>query len=221
MNLSRRLLLLALAASPALAAAPAEPKPVRIAVLYFDVLTQDVELTAFSKGLAAMMITDLATAQGVQVVERDRIEAILAELKLGESRFADKSNLAKIGKLLNANFLVTGTLIKAGKVQSVELRLFNSETSVVTHSHRTKLKDDDVFEAEQSCVESVLKSMDKLKGTLGARAPLPYSTAVKYSQALDAKDKKDKVGAAKLLKEVVAERPEFALAKLDLATLTD
>jgi hypothetical protein len=56
---------------------------------------------------------------------------------------------------------------------------------------------------------------------LSARPPLPFATAVKYSRALDAKDKKDKATATRLLQEVVTERPEFALAKLDLASLTD
>ncbi|MBL8916811.1 MAG: hypothetical protein JNM17_39275 [Archangium sp.] len=223
MKILRRVLLVALAALPSFAAdKPAEKPPVRIAVLYFDVLTQDAELQAFTKGLAAMMITDLAMAPGLQIVERDRLEAVLAELKLGSSAFTDKSNLVKVGKLLQADFLVTGSLIKAGKIQSIELRLFSSATSAVTATHRAKLKDDDVFEAEQSCVGAVLKSLDKMKSELAVKSePLPYATAVKYSYALDAKDKKDKATATRLLQEVVKERPGFALAKLDLATLTE
>lgn len=222
-SLTRRaVLLFSLVAVPALAADKAQEKPpVRIAVLYFDVLTQDAELQAFTKGLAAMMITDLAMAPGLQVVERDRLEAVLAELKLGSGAFTDKSNLVKVGKLLQADFLVTGSLIKAGKIQSIELRLFASATSAVTATHRAKLKDDDVFEAEQSCVAAVLKSLDKMKSELAVKDTLPYATAVKYSYALEAKDKKDKATATKLLKEVVNERPGFALAKLDLATLTE
>ncbi|MFO0601470.1 MAG: CsgG/HfaB family protein [Myxococcaceae bacterium] len=209
---------LALLAPPALAA---EKKPVRLAVLYFDVLTKDDELFAFSKGLAAMMITDLATASnGLQIVERDRIESILAELKLGDSRFADKSQLSKVGKLLLADFVVTGTLIKAGKVQSIELKLYNQATSAIVYTQRVKLKDDDVMDAEQQLVTGVLGNLDALKNALGQRAPVPFPTVVKYSLALNAKDQKDTATATKLLKEVVAERPEFALAKLDLMTLT-
>jgi TolB-like protein len=221
-NSTRRLLLLAALASVAAFAAP--PKPVNVAVVYFDVLSQNAELSAFSKGLAAMIITDLTNADpGLKVLERDRLEAILSELKLGETKYSDPSNLAKIGKLLGVDFIVTGSLIRAANVSSIELKLFSVPTSEVKATARVKMKDDDVFTAEQGCVEAVLKNLDRLKGSLslGTRAPLPFATAVKYSLALDAKDKKDKATATRLMKEVVAERPEFALAKLDLLTLTE
>jgi TolB-like protein len=221
---NRPVLLLALLALPALAAPPPPPaaaKPVRVAVLYFDVLSQSAELQAFTKGFAAMMITDLAPTEGLTVLERDRLEAILAELKLGEGKFSDPSNLAKAGKLLNADFLVTGSIIKAANVSSVELKVFSVATSSIVHTSRAKMKDDDVFAAEQACVESVLKSLGKLRGALAAREPLPFPVAVKYSLALDAGDKKDTVLARRLLNELVAERPSFALPKLDLLRLTD
>ncbi|MFT3710436.1 MAG: CsgG/HfaB family protein [Archangium sp.] len=230
MNSTRRLLLLAALASVSAFAAPPGPstataaKPVNIAVVYFDVLSQNAELSAFSKGLAAMMITDLTNADpGLKVLERDRLEAILGELKLGETKYSDPSNLAKIGKLLGVDFIVTGSLIRAANVSSIELKLFSVPTSEVKATARVKMKDDDVFTAEQGCVEAVLKNLDRLKGSLsfGSRGTLPFASAVKYSLALDAKDKKDKPTATRLLKEVVVERPEFALAKLDLMTLTE
>ena len=157
----RQFAFLVLLSFPALAG-PDAGHPTRIAVLYFDVQATNPELAVFSKGLAAMMITDLAAAP-VQVVERDRLEAILAELKLGETRFADKSKFPKIGALLGADFLVTGTLIKAGSLFTLELKLFSVSTSLIVHTVRALLKEDDVLDAEQRAVESVLKHLDKLQ----------------------------------------------------------
>lgn len=223
----RALALSFLLATPVLAADAG--RPVRVAVLYFDVLSADPDLAAFSKGLAAMMITDLA-ASSLQVVERDRLESLLAELKLGESRFADKSKFPKVGSLLGADVLVTGTLLRAGKVSTIELRVYSVATSQVVHTQRVQLQNGDVLEAEQQAVDGVLKHLDRLQatstptmvgGTATPRAPLPFSTAVKYSQALDAKDRKDPAAASKLLKEVVAEQPQFKLAQLDLLSLTN
>ena len=217
--------LLLLLAGPAFGGADAR-RPTRIAVLYFDVQATNPELAVFSKGLAAMMITDLA-ASPLQVVERDRLEAILAELKLGESRFADKSKFPKIGALLGADFLVTGTLIKAGSLFTLELKLFSVSTSQIVHTVRAMLKEDDVLDAEQRAVESVLKHLDKLQVTsaptepAGKKSTLKLAAAVKYSRALDAKDKKDNATARTLLGEVVKEQPDFKLAQLDLLSLRD
>lgn len=216
---------LLLLAGPAFAGADAG-RPTRIAVLYFDVQSTNAELAIFSKGLAAMMITDLA-ASPLQVVERDRLEAILAELKLGETRFADRSKFPKIGALLGADFLVTGTLIKSAGLFTLELKLFSVSTSLVVHTYRAMLKEDDVLDAEQRAVESVLKHLDKLQvAAAPAVAPPKKSTlklaaAMKYSRALDAKDRKDTATAKQLLGEVVKEQPVFKLAQLDLLSLRD
>jgi TolB-like protein len=221
----RLLAVLLLLAAPAFAGVDAG-HPTRVAVLYFDVQSSDPELSFFSKGLAAMMITDLASSP-LQVVERDRLEALLAELKLGEGRFADKSKFAKIGALLGADYLVTGTLIKAAGVFSLELKLFSVTTSLVVHTFRAMLKEADVLDAEQRAVESVLKHLDKLvvatapTAAPGTKPTLGLAAAVKYSRALDAKDKKDPAAARKLLSEVVKEQPDFKLAQLDLLSLRD
>jgi TolB-like protein len=214
--------ILLLLAGPAFAGADAG-RPTRIAVLYFDVQSTNAELAVFSKGLAAMMITDLAGSP-LQVVERDRLEAIVAELKLGESRFADRSKFPKIGALLGADFLVTGTLIKAAGLFSLELKLFSVSTSLVVHTYRAMLKEEDVLDAEQRAVESVLRHLDKFQvaaAPAAKKSPLKLAAAVKYSRALDAKDRKDTATARQLLGEVVKEQPEFKLAQLDLLSLRD
>src|SRR5688572_16677519 len=56
-----------------------------VAILYFDYGGKNEELGALRKGLAQMMITDLADVQAVTVVERARLNEILDELKLGRS----------------------------------------------------------------------------------------------------------------------------------------
>jgi len=221
-----RLLAVLLLLSSAAFAGPDAGRPTRVAVLYFDVQSTNPELAVFSKGLAAMMITDLA-ASPLQVVERDRLEAILSELKLGETRFADKSKFPKIGALLGADYLVTGTLLKSAGLFTLELKLFSVSTSLVVHTQRAMLKEDDVLDAEQRAVESVLQHLDKLQvAAAPAAAPvkksaLKLAAAVKYSRALDAKDRKDTATAKALLGEVVKEQPDFKLAQLDLLSLRD
>src|ERR1044071_4604383 len=75
-------------------AAPAAPKP-PVAVLYFDYSGKDDQLGLLRKGLAQMMISDLSAVDAIQLVERDRLEEILAELKLGQSHKIDPASAAK------------------------------------------------------------------------------------------------------------------------------
>src|SRR5215510_15000642 len=104
------LLAATLAASAPAAAAPARSAgPATVTVLYFDNDTGDASLTYLGKGLADMMITDLAAVPAIQVVEREKLESLLKELKLQRTRYFDPRTAQQIGKGLGARFAVTGS----------------------------------------------------------------------------------------------------------------
>src|SRR5947207_3205782 len=67
-----------LVAAPALAAKPT------VAILYFD-YDKDDDLAQLKKGLAQMLISDLAGHDKVTLVERARLQDVLAELQLEQS----------------------------------------------------------------------------------------------------------------------------------------
>ena len=64
----------------ALVTGAADPSKPAIAVLYFENNSGSADLELMRKGLADMMVTDLVAWDGVTVVERERLEAVLAEL---------------------------------------------------------------------------------------------------------------------------------------------
>src|SRR3954462_13189584 len=68
-------------AAPAADAAHAAPANAgtTIGVLYFDYAGKNAELAPLSKGLAPMLISDLAAVDTVRVVERERLQAVLDE----------------------------------------------------------------------------------------------------------------------------------------------
>lgn len=218
-----------LASSVVLAAEPA-----RVSVLYFDIQSNQKELGVLSKGLAELMITDLAQSTDVVVVERARLEDVLAELKLGETRFSDPKTAAKIGKLIGAQFMVTGTIVESPVIGGVGkhklvAKIIDVSTSQVLGGTRISadLDLEDVFATEETLVGQIGKRLADAGAAKAANEPprkahkLPVGTAMKFAKALDAKDKKDKAQAVKLLNEVVKEQPDFKLAQLDLLNLTN
>lgn len=203
-----------------------EGKP-RFAVLYFDADTNNADLAAFTKGLAALLISDFATNDQLAVVERQRLEDVLAELKLGESRFADPKTFAKIGALLGAHYLLIGSLVTSGKQIGINSRIIRVSDSLTLGGAKVILADDDVFAAEEELVKKVTAQLIKVGVPPATQPPpvktgkLPLKACKTYAQALDAKDKKDTATAKKLLGEVVKEQPDFKLAQLDLLSLTN
>src|SRR6266566_520485 len=85
-----------------------------IAVLPFDnsgSYGQDKEnFDALQKGIAGMLISELAANPAARVVEREEIEKLLAEQSLGASGKVTPETAAKIGKLVGARYVIAGTL---------------------------------------------------------------------------------------------------------------
>src|SRR5262249_60638541 len=86
------------------AAAAAAEAPT-VAVLYFDYEGKDAEQALLRKGLAQMLISDLLGNEWIRVVERDRLQEVIAELKLQATNKMDQATAERGGELLGARHL--------------------------------------------------------------------------------------------------------------------
>src|SRR2546425_12579509 len=86
-----------------------------LAVIPFDnggSYGQDKEnFDALQKGIAGMLISELAANPAVRVVDREEIQKLIEEQNLGASGRVDAQTAAKIGKLAGARYVVLGTFI--------------------------------------------------------------------------------------------------------------
>lgn len=83
------------------------PEPGSIAVRAF--LNQgDPAYRAMAKGLAALVIADLSRVPGLKVLEREKVELLVGEAKLGDSGLADKASAVRSGRLMRAEKVVVG-----------------------------------------------------------------------------------------------------------------
>jgi TolB-like protein len=218
----------ALALLTATAALAAAPLPA-VAVLYFDVTHPDPNVKVFNKAFAQLLITDLATVTTLKTVERERLEEVMAELKLQAGKAFDSGTAQKVGQLLGAKYQVTGEIIAVGKDVLFQARVIEVATGKLLRTAaplRVKATAEEILEAEQKLFEQVSQAIAGAEASARS-APTPtrksgklkLNTAVKYAEALDAIDKKDKVTAKTKLQEVLKEQPDFVLASLDLDKL--
>ncbi|HEY3446138.1 MAG TPA: CsgG/HfaB family protein [Myxococcales bacterium] len=238
-------LLLLGAAAPSAAPAPtpaptAEPAKNRVAVLYFEYTGKNEDLFVLRKGLAQMLATDLANSGQISVVERMRLQEILDELKLTQSRKFDPSTTARLGKLLGVHYLVMGHFYETKGTFVVQAQTTDAETGEHKGDVYVAGKSDDFLELEQKIATRLIEKISKLvppatstPAQTGSSATPPdpsaspkaspqklaVQTVVKYSKALDALDRKDREAAKKELESVVKEQPDFKLAASELAAL--
>lgn len=236
-------------AGPAAEAPHAAPAATTIGVLYFDYAGKNAELAPLSKGLAQMLISDLAAVDTIRVVERERLQAVLDEQKLGHGGKIDSHTAARIGKLLGARYLVLGTYFDALGAFRADARLVDVETGQIVKSIGANGKAEDFISLEQTLAEGLGKAAAQLPPPTGAgrkerggghsagehgvakpsappahKPPKPprglkASTAVTYGKALAAADVGDRKQATTLFKSVLADQPDFELAQRDLDKL--
>ncbi len=73
------------------------------------------------------------------IVERGDLQAVLGELELQLSGLADEGNAARAGKLLGADFLLTGTVFRSSERYELFLKLLRVETAEVLAATKARV----------------------------------------------------------------------------------
>ncbi|MFB6230029.1 MAG: CsgG/HfaB family protein [Salinibacter sp.] len=79
-----------------------------VAVLPLAYQGDNQRYAPLSRGLSEMIAVDLAAIGELTLVERTRLQALLDELKLAQSKYVDPSTAPRVGQLLGAGRLVGG-----------------------------------------------------------------------------------------------------------------
>ena len=197
---------------------------------------QNADMEPLRAGIAGMLISEMANNQGIRVVEREQLKAVMNELQLGASAQVDPSTAVRIGKLLNAHHIVTGGFVTDAKGRMVlTARSIETETGRIEYSTKVNGKTEDVLDAVDQLASKVNTGLKLPALTVRAReasmpAPTPTSAPTKkqvvpfqavmlYSRALQAMDKQNKEEAVQLFRASLAKFPDYEAAKQQLARL--
>jgi tetratricopeptide (TPR) repeat protein len=217
----------AVAEEKQLAAATADPKTV--AVSAFRGLGTP-EIAPLGKAIAAMLIADLSAIPNLHVLERERVEALAQEAKLAGSGLVDKRTAVRVGKLLRAGRVVSGSYTDWTaspahlRIQSV---LLNAEDGAELSSSSAEGMLTEFYVLVPQTATAVAAGLD------APVAKLPPETAAKVQQShtkslpavlafgrgLDLKDSGDYAGARAEFETAVKEDPNFELARRELSLL--
>jgi TolB-like protein len=235
----------------ALAPRPGEAQPSAadgrptMAVLYFTnaAMVDREEYAPLAKGLAEMVITELAGNPGVRVVERDRIQALFDEQALAAGGRVDPETAVKAGKTLGARHLLFGTfVVDPRQNMRMDVRAINTETSALEFATSVTGKADRMLELVVALGAKVnaglklpaLPAVPAPRGAgdagpgpsaaapamrIGSNGPNQLRSMMLLSRALEAQDRRNTMAAVALMKESVAANPENARARAILASM--
>lgn len=85
------------------------PEPNTIAIQPFS-NRSDPTYAPLAKGIAAMIITDLSKVPGLKVLERQKVQKLLDEIRLSGAGLVESETMVKAGRLLRAEKVFVGSI---------------------------------------------------------------------------------------------------------------
>ena len=205
----------ALAQEGTLAQAP--PDANTIAVMPFSYSGTNREIQPLTRGLAQLVVTDLAKSRQVRVLERERMQAMLAEMRLADSGRASSATALRSGRLLRASRVVQGTIAEQGANLRVDAAVVDVATSGVAGSAGATDALNRLFDLEKQVVLSIFNTLgiqlsDQERASINQRPTQNVQAFLAYSRGLEAEDRGDFNGARDAFGEAAGLDPSFRAA---------
>lgn len=169
------LLVLSFAASAPAASPeqPAEHGEPRIAVLEFDTVTAQARKSGRGRMIGEFFATAAAKTEGVRVVERERIKAVLDELEFGGTGKTYASMAEKVGDMSGADYMLVGSISELGQSVRIDARLVETKSGKVRAAESMESKP-----AMSAISQAVDKLMRKLAAALRPSANATFSARI-------------------------------------------
>jgi TolB-like protein len=199
--------------------APAQPKSAfrscSIAVLPFEDFSPNRDQRHFCKGMAEELINTLARVQGLRVVART------SAFSFG----GHKTDILTIGRILNADAVVEGSVRKEGNTLRIAAQLVSADNGFQLWSRQYDRELGDVFEIQESIARSIaaavsplLNGIERTPDLRGQNTdPGAYELFVKGRSHLYRQSPEGLAQAIHYLEKAVEADPSFAPAHAGLA----
>ncbi len=144
---------------------------IRIAVMDF----QDLEgnITSLGRFIAEELTTRLFWTKHFEVIERQLLDKVLQELKLGASGFVDADSAQELGKILGVAAIITGTITDLNDIVKVNARLIATDTGAIFAAAAVQFVKD---EAVGKLLDKVISIPEGPTGFVSEPGQLPDSS---------------------------------------------
>lgn len=189
-----------------------------IAVPPFKFSGPDAETYApLERGFAELMITDLGRSSQLTVVERDRMQAIADEIRLGESDRVDQATAVRAGKLIRAGRLVNGSMVQGGAQLTIQSNVIDVNTGELAAPVSVTNQLDNLFAMQKQLVFQVFTQLGveltpAERQLVDRQATNNLNAFLSYSRGLLAADDGRFEDAARYFQEARSLDPGFGAA---------
>jgi len=206
------------------------PAPVSrraVAVLSFLNVSKRPDQAWLATTLQQMLTTELGAGGNLRTVAGEDVTRMKADLGLPDADSYGGETLQRIGKILGAEVVVSGSYLAPGNGQlRLDLRLQNAETGETVDTFSVNGKGEQISDLVDLVARAGGQLRQKLgiegnppaaEGVLQASLPSNSAAAQLYAEGIDKLRRMDAKGALDRLQKAAQKAPEFALAHSAMA----
>ena len=188
-------------------------------------LEQEGEHPGLGAPLAGMLIADLSEVEGLTLVERSRLDAVLAEIELGEQGYLDPATAQAAGSGLGAQLVVVGSYAVVADQFLLDARIVSVETGDILEAASASGSPADFVAVEKELVEALVDDLQlELSGAAKRRVIVQTPTESfdafrAYGAGLDARARGNEDAAQASWSQALVLDPGYEAPKMALAEL--
>ncbi|HET9385518.1 MAG TPA: CsgG/HfaB family protein [Gemmatimonadales bacterium] len=177
------------------------------------------DFDALERGIAGMMISELAQNPAARVVEREQVQRLIDEQNLGAQGRVDPQTAAKVGKLVGARYVILGNFIDFYGDFRVDIRLVNTETSEIVKTESDRQQREHLFDIIRNVSTRLMKDVNlpalqrNASNEQRMSRQIPTDALTFYSRALLYQDRGQKDKAIDMFNRAISAFPDYAEAK--------
>lgn len=130
-----------------------------LVVLPFSNSTGSKDYSPLEIGLQDLLVASLSRSESVVVVDRQKLNALLKEQKIGLQGFSNPNMAAKTGKLLGANLIVLGSFVLQNENLRVDCRVVEVATTKIIAAEQVSDKPSALIEIGDELGMRLLKDL--------------------------------------------------------------
>ena len=204
-----------LAATTAVAEAQQVPTVGVLDLGAFSVTLEDV--SALGPVMANMITTELSERPEVRALDRAMIQELLQrhQVSVGATGAGDDAAI-EIGRLIGANFVVTGGVtLEPGRAR-VDLRMIEVETSDIVRAIKENGPRDEMIALAERIADRLVTDLEMPERPAVVTVEIPVAASLAYSRGLDYERRGRRDRAAAMYRHALEVFPQHAQAQAAL-----
>jgi curli biogenesis system outer membrane secretion channel CsgG len=195
-----------------------------ISVLPFTVAGSDTSMRPLAFAMSDFLVSDLSRSPQLQLLERQRIDAILRELDLVDRGAADPRTAPRVGRLIGARRVVIGEMASApGGTIVISLRVVDVIAGTVAQVITASAPLARTIDAEKSLAIRVFEQLGitltpSQRALVEQRPTTNLDATVAYGRGVEAEARGDAIGAVGAFGDAARLDAGFAAARAQIAS---